>query len=183
MRSGNSEEGSNLGGDMKILATAVLVILTASSAARAPSLDLNSCHDDLDHLRRTVSDASDAAEEANSKLDDLEDCRRNPEFLHPLDDGCQNLQRDYQSAGDDLESNMDDVDAVLWSVQDSCGYQFTVNRMSALEASERRLETSKRHFCTSVKRLASMGMTPDTALQMCKANADEQWCKQCLGLK
>src|SRR5258708_7546864 len=39
-----------------------LEILTAARAAHAPVLELDSCHDDLDRLRRTASDASDSAE-------------------------------------------------------------------------------------------------------------------------
>jgi hypothetical protein len=34
-------------------------ILTANTAAHAPLPNLDSCHDDLDRVRRTASDASD----------------------------------------------------------------------------------------------------------------------------
>ena len=50
-------------------------ILTANTAAHAPLPDLDSCHDDLDLLRSAASDASDAAQDAKSKHDELEDCR------------------------------------------------------------------------------------------------------------
>ena len=75
------------------------------------------------------------------------------------------------------------ADSRLHSVQSSCGYEFTINRMSAVEALKRRLEASKRRFCASLNGLVSLGMPPEKALQMCKANADEQLCKACLGLK
>jgi len=156
-------------------------ILTTSTAAHAPLLELDSCHDDLDGLRRRASDASDAAEEAESKRKEFEDCRTNSDS--ELHDGCSSQHSDYESALSDLESKMDDVDSRLRSVQTSCGYEFTINRLSAVEASQRRLEASKHRLCASIKNFLKLGMTPAIALQMCKANSDEQWCKACLGLK
>jgi hypothetical protein len=165
------------------LAILALGILTLAPAAHAPLLELDSCHDDLDRLRRTASDASDSAEDAKSKSDEFDDCRRDPEFHDLTGGGCRNKRNDYQSALTDLESKMDDLDSRLRSVQSSCGYEFTINRMSDMEASQRRLEAAKRRLCVSLKNLISLGMTPNAALQMCKANADEQLCKACLGLR
>lgn len=164
------------------LAVAIVValeILTLAPAAHAPLRELDGCHDDLDQLRRTASDASDASEDAESKRGEFEDCRRDPE----LHDGCTSQRSDYESARSDLESKMDDLDSGLRSVQTSCGYEFTINRMSAVEASQRRLEAARRRLCTSIRRLISLGMTPINALRMCRANTDEQLCKACLGLK
>jgi len=174
---------------LSILAWIVVAIgiLTTTTAAHAPLLQLDSCHDDLDGLRRRASDASDAAEEAESKRNDFVDCETNSE----LHEGCSSQHSDYESALSDLESKMDDVDSRLRSVQTSCRYEFTINRLSAveasqhqLEASQRRLEASKHRLCTSIKNLLRLGMTPAIALQMCKANTnDEHGCKACLGLK
>ncbi len=151
-------------------------ILTTATVAHAPVLELDSCHDDLDQLRRIASDASDAAEDAQSKFNDFDDCRRDPDLHDLLGDGCRSRRSEYESALSDLESKMDDLDSRLHSVQSSCEYEFTLNRMSSLEAAQRRL-------CTSYKRFIASGMTPDNVLQMCKANMDGQWCKACLGLK
>ena len=52
-----------------------------------------------------------------------------------------------------------------------------------LGASKRRLEASKRRLCTSIEKLLILGMTSENALRMCKANADEETCKACLGVK
>ena len=158
-------------------------ILTTSTAAHAPSLDLDACHDDLDRLRRTAADASDAANDAKSKFDDFEDCRRDPGVHDLMGDGCRSRRNDYESALSDLESKMDDLDSRVGSVQTSCEYEFTINRMSAVEASQRHLEAAKRRLCASIKKLIVLGMPPANALQMCKANSDEQFCKACLGLK
>jgi chromosome segregation ATPase len=163
---------------------AALGILTvAATVARAPVLQLDSCEDDLDHLRRTASDASAAAGDARSKLDDLDDCRDDPELHDLLHSGCGSQRSDYESALSDLESNMDDLDSRLHSVQDSCGYQFTINRMSSLEAIQHRQEAAQRRLCTSLKRLTGLGVSLGRVLQMCTANSDERWCKACLGLK
>jgi hypothetical protein len=88
-----------------------------------------------------------------------------------------------QSALSDLESKMDDLDSRLHSVQSSCGYEFSINRMSSLEAAQHRQEAARRRLCASYKGFIGLGMTPDNVLQMCKANMDVQWCKVCLGLK
>jgi len=160
-----------------------VAILTAAPAARAPLLELDSCHDDLDRLRRIAADASDAAEDAHSKSEDFEDCRRDPEIHDLLGDGCRSRRSDYESALSNLESEMDHLDSRLRSVESSCGYEFTINRMSAVEASQSRLESAKRRLCASINKLISLGMTPNNALQMCKSSADEQWCKACLALK
>jgi hypothetical protein len=163
-----------------ILAWIVIAIgiLTANTASHAPFPDLDSCHDDLDRLRRTASDASDGAEDAESKRREFEDCRDSE-----LHEGCRSQRSDYDAALSDLASKMDDLDSRIRSVQTSCGYEFTINRMSAVEASQRQLEAAKRRLCTSIKRLISLGVTPSAALQMCKTNTDEQTCKACLGLK
>jgi hypothetical protein len=151
--------------------------LTTAVVAHAPLPDLDSCHDELDGLRRTASDASDAAENAHSKLTDFDDCKRNPELHDLVGDGCSGRRSDFQSAQSDLESKMDDLDSRLHSVQDSCEYEFTLNKMSSLEVAQRRL-------CTSYRKFEALGLTPENVLQMCKAkSSDEGWCKACLGLK
>jgi hypothetical protein len=76
----------------------------------------------------------------------VDDCRRDPELHDLLGDGCRSRRSVYQSALSDLESKMDDLDSRLDSVQSSCGYEFTLNRMSSLEAAQHRLCTSYRRF-------------------------------------
>jgi chromosome segregation ATPase len=175
-----------LGGSNPGRSSQAAQLIAAVAGAHAASLELDGCHDDLDRVRRTASDASDAAEEAETKRGDLEDCDRDSE----LHNGCRSQRSDYEVALSDLESKMDDLDSRLRSVQTSCGYEFSINRMSAgeasqrqLEASRRRLEDSRRRLCTSLRDLVGLGITPSNALQRCKASADEQWCKACLGLK
>lgn len=158
-------------------------ILITAPIARAPTLDLDSCHDDLDRLRRAASDASDQAENADSKRTDFQNCKRDPDVYDLLGDGCRRRSGDYQSALDDLESKMDDLDTRLRSVQSSCGYEFSINRMSSLEAAQRRQEAAQRRLCVSFRGFLGLGMSPNSVLQMCEKNMDAQWCKACLGLK
>src|SRR5713101_4931568 len=160
-----------------------LGIFSVAPTAHAPTLDLDSCHDDLDRLRRAASDASDAAEDAESKRKDFEDCKRDPDIYDLMGDGCHGRRSDYQSALSDLESKMDDLDSRLQSVQSSCGYEFSVNRLSSLEAAQRHQQAAQRRLCVSFQGFLGLGMPPESVLQMCEKNMDVQWCKACLGLK
>lgn len=162
---------------------AALGILTNTPSAHAPLLDLDSCHDDLDRVRRQASEASEGAEEAKSKSEEFEDCKRDPDVHDLMGDGCSSKRSDYETALSDLESKLDDLDSRLRSVQTSCGYQFTINRISDVDAAKRHLEALNRRFCDSVREFIRLGMTPDNALKLCKANADERACKACLGVK
>jgi hypothetical protein len=160
-----------------------LGLLAAAPPANAPRLDLDSCQDDLDRVRRAASDGSDAAEDAKRKHDEFESCTGDTQFHDRMGDGCRHRKSDYQAALVELESEMDTLDGRLRSVQDDCGYDFTFNRMSALEASQHRLESSRRRLCTSLKQLVALGVSPNNVFQNCKTNMDEQFCKACLGLK
>ena len=160
-----------------LCALALGVLLTASSLAFGQqSLDLDSCQDDLETLGKRASDASEAAESAKDKLNDLSECRENPDLYDLLRDGCQSLRSDYESAIGDLADSMDDVDTSLRSVQSSCGYEFTLNTIKPTEAAQRRL-------CNSYRKLVSLGISSQAVLQECKSHMTELWCKTCLDLK
>jgi hypothetical protein len=155
----------------------------APTVAQTPIISLDSCHDDLEQLHKVSLEASEAAEDAKSKRDDLDDCRRNPETFDLMHDNCRSADSDYQSALSGLEGKMDDVDTRLRSIQDSCDYPFTINRLTSMEAAQRRLEASQRRLCTSYHHLTELGLPRNAVLQMCRAQTDEKWCRQCLGLK
>lgn len=175
---------------------AAAILLTTSNAGQISALDWDSCHDELDRARRLSSDASDAAEEAHSKrgeveskLNDLKECRSYPDMYDLMRDGCRSKRADYESAlkdygsaVDDFESKMEDLDSRLHSVQSECSYEFRLNRMSALEASNQRREAANRRLCTSYKNLMPM-LTLLNVLESCKKNITEQWCKTCLGIR
>lgn len=163
-------------------ATLCTVLITAI-VAQTPAISLDSCHDDLDQLRKKASEASETADDAKSKREDLDDCRRDPEIYDLMHDNCRSVALDYESAVNDLEDKMDDVDSRLRSVQDSCGYQFTINKLNSYEAAQGRLEASKRRLCASYHHLIDLGVPRDSALQACKAHGDEQWCRLCLSSK
>lgn len=171
---------------------ACVVLLSGTSPnrettpANAPAANeplWSSCQDALDSLRDASSSASDAAKDVKSKRDDFDECQRYPETYDLRGDGCRSLHSDYESAVGDYESKMDDVDSRLEDVQSSCAHAFTINRMSPLEASQRRLDGARQRLCTSYRNfLPSLGA--QAVLQMCKAQAgaEEGWCKSCLGI-
>lgn len=159
------------------------ITVSSTTLAQTSVTSLDSCQDDLDHLRRVAADAAEAADDAKSKQEEFEDCKRDPDTFDLMGDHCRNQASDYQSALNDLEGKMDDVDSKLRSVQDSCDYQFTINSLSALEASQRRLDASKRRLCISYHKFLTMGMSAESVLKMCKAQTDERWCAQCLTSK
>lgn len=158
-------------------------VLMTATAAQSPATNLDRCHDELDHLHKAASEASQAADDAKSKRDDLDDCKQDPEIHDLMHDNCRSMGDDYRSALGDLEGKMDDVDSQLRSVQDSCDYSFTINRLTSLEAAQRRLEASKRRLCASYHHMVDSGMPLEIALRLCKADSDDHWCRQCLGLR
>jgi hypothetical protein len=89
-------------------------------------------------VKSAAEDASEAARQAESDRDDLEECQQDPIHDH-RGDSCRTLRSDYDSAVDNLEGQMDDLDSKIDDVQISCHYPFSVNRLSPIQASERRL--------------------------------------------
>lgn len=82
--------------------------------------DWSSCASDLDSLRSKSSYASDSAEQLDSSEDELQNCRINPEIFDLLEDGCSRQINDYNTALQDLESNLDDVSRAIKFVAASC---------------------------------------------------------------
>jgi hypothetical protein len=158
------------------LAPPIVFILLIAGTALAQSMALGSCEDDLARLKKRASDASDAAQTAKSRLDDLDECQRYPETYDTFHNGCRNRRSDYESAVNELQSNLDDVDTSLRSVQDSCGYDFTLGKMTSAQAAQRSL-------CRSYKRLISLGIGTSNVFAQCKPQMGDEWCKACLGLK
>ena len=157
---------------LRIVLLATLLLGTCG-AASAPEIDWGDCQDELDQMHTDASDASEAADDVKSKLEELEDCRRDPDTFDLMQDGCRSLRSDYESAVDDFQSKMDDVDSRVHSVQSSCNYEFTVNRLSASDAAQRRL-------CASYKKFLTLGLTPTDVIQRCKQHMTEEWCRSCL---
>jgi hypothetical protein len=178
-----------------LIAVACLAVLPARTTASGlgfspaalqaplalPNPDWDSCHDDLDRTRRAASEASDAAEELKSKSEDFEQCKRDPESYDRRGDGCRSHRSDYESAVDDLRSKMEDLDRRLRDVQSSCGFEFTINRMSPLKASKQHLDAANQRLCASYRSFMSSGLTSQDVLKMCTSQKDEEWCKSCLG--
>ena len=164
----------------RMLGLVVLVLLSASAFGQRAFIDLDSCHDDLDEAHRAASDASNAAEDAHSKAEEFDDCKSNPDVFDLMHDGCQSQRSDYESAIRELDSDLDDLDSRLDGVQTTCGYQFSINRISSGDAAQRHLDAAQQRLCSSYKSFLTM-LTLQNVNQMCKAQQGEEWCKSCLG--
>jgi hypothetical protein len=123
----------------------LLVLFMHSFPFCAYGEDWRDCADELDRLRRAARHASEAAEEAASakeevenKKDELQNCLNWPDTFDLMDDNCQNLRWDYDSALSDyryklsnLESELSTVESRIRSVQWSCGYEFSLGAYAA----------------------------------------------------
>lgn len=152
--------------------------------------DWSSCADDLDRLRRASRDASDAAESAESarqefedKKEELENCINYPDIYDLMQDQCQSLRWDYESAKSDyesalsnLESELSTVESRVRSVEWSCGVSFS--RSSGVMQPK----PKKQGNCSVYQRF--LGKLPiETILDYCKKNMSESECKKSLGIK
>src|SRR5579863_1767787 len=108
----------------------VLILAVTFIPSYVVASNFGSCRDDLDRLRKVAADASEAADHAQSKMEDYDDCRSDPQAHDLMSDGCRSQRSDYESAVSDLESKMDDLDSRLRDVQSSCGYDFSLNKLS-----------------------------------------------------
>lgn len=172
---------------MKTAVFACLALgLLAMSAPISSSLEgreINAgsgCQNELESASKAAVDASDAAREASSSRDDFENCQRDPEDYDSRKDGCRGLRSDSESDAGTLESKMDDFDGHVREIQDSCGYAFTINKLSSMEASERKLADANQRLCASYRSLAPLVGAANVA-NTCKQAKDEQWCNSCLG--
>jgi len=160
------------------------------SAAPAISDDWSSCADDLDRLRRASRDASEAAERAESakqefedKRDELQNCINYPDIYDLMQDQCQSLRWDYESAKSDYESALSDLESELStvesrirSVESSCGVSFS--RASGATQSK-----PKKQLNCSVFRSFIGKLPQNTILDYCKKYMSESECKKCLEIK
>jgi hypothetical protein len=162
-----------------ILLVGAMTLIPVHVPVQASASDFESCQDDLDRMRKLAADAADAAGDAHSKMEDYDDCKRDPEGHDLSGDGCRSRQSDYESAVSDLGSKMDDLDSRLRDVQGSCDYDFSLNRLSSAEAAARHLDAANQRLCLSFKHLTSL-LSRQNALQMCQAQQSADWCEACL---
>jgi hypothetical protein len=106
---------------------------------------------------------------------------RDPESYDVRRDGCRSQKSDVESAANALQSEMDDVDSRVRDVQDSCGYDFTINRMSPLQASENHVRSAEMRLCRSYRNLAAQ-LGAANILKLCEQRSDHAWCATCLGV-
>jgi hypothetical protein len=129
----------------------LLMVLGSAGLIRAQSVstDWDRCHRELKNTEESTSDASRAAADASSKLEDYESCRSDPATYDLMHDGCRTRRLDFESAIGDVQGKMENLDSLLRTVQSSCDYQFTINRMSAVDAAKIHADAAEQRLCVS----------------------------------
>lgn len=113
--------------ERKIMKIVVLFfILVFSPFFFIYSIDLGTCADDLDNLKKASSEAADAADEAEDAKEEFENCKNFPDTYDLLEDGCKNLANEYKDKINDLKNALDDVKRRIRSVNYSCGVDFSM---------------------------------------------------------
>ncbi len=162
----------------------LVVILVLGSVgvirAQSASTDWDRCHRELKNTEESTSDASRAAADVSSKLEDYESCRNDPATYDLMHDGCHSRRSDFESAIGDMQSKMENLDNQLLTVQSSCDYQFTINRMSVVDAAKKHADAAEQRLCVSYRNLASQ-LSTQVVNQMCTTHQSAEWCKVCLG--
>ena len=160
-----------------------VLFFTFLSAASGLADDWSSCADDLDRLRRAARDASEAAERAESarqefedKKDDLENCVNYPDIYDLMQDQCQSIRWDYESALSNLESELSSVESRIRSVEWSCGVSFS--RAFRSTQSKPKVQGDCSAFRSFIGKLPQ-----NTILAYCKKYMSESECKKCLKIK
>lgn len=149
------------------------VVLIWPSLALAE--DWSSCESDLNSLQMAASSASDAASQADSNADDLEDCQTFPDTYDLYDDDCQTVQGEYDDAVSDLEGELETVNMHIRSVALSCG---TVAATIVVPSTQ----GSGDALCNLYRRYA--GRLPgDTLMKQCLQSKSQRECNACLDSK
>ena len=174
-----------------VISILLICFFQISSAGFCSGDDWSSCADDLDRLRRASRDASEAVERAESarqefedKREELQNCINYPDIYDLMQDQCQSLRWDYESAKSDyesalynLQSELSAVESRIRSVEWSCGVSFSRTTGGATQ-----LKPKKEGDCSVFRSL--IGKLPiNTILDYCKKYMSESECKKCLEIK
>lgn len=145
--------------------------------------DWSDCASSLTKLHGAARDASGYAEglenskrEAEEEKKKLDNCRRYPEMYDLFSDGCEtargrstNAQNSYKSALSQFAFQLEEVRSHTKKVESSC----------ADSDGTRRLDP--RTLCTLLKQMRKEYSDAEI-LEACKTQAEEVFCRSCLGL-
>jgi len=152
----------------------IMAVLILSAHPSPPIQDWSSCEYDLDRVRRAARDASYTAADVHSKASELEHCINDPEAYDLLGTACRSYRWEYESAKDQLWSELDTLNSRLRSVQYSCNFQFALGPTTP--------GTPIDPVCEQLKRYKGR-LSDVQLLAVCKAQRSEEYCKKCLGIK
>lgn len=145
----------------------------------ANSQDWYNCARDLKNMKQEAEDGRDYAEEAESKKDEmeskkseLEDCRDDPQAYDLYGDGCQSLYYEYQSAKQEYDSVVSNVQS---SVSSLSGY---------MASAEKQCKDSSSWLSICQNLISLKGKyEPAKLYSACKTMMNDAMCKACLGTK
>lgn len=158
-----------------VLVVALSGLATISSVSAA---NWDSCADDLDRLRRAARDATDKANDVNTKADEFENCKNYPDMYDLMRDRCRSKASDYQSALSDLESELGTINSRIRSVQASC--DFNLESTSSQRYSRSQPPSSGNRTCDLYR--SYVGKLPmKMLLESCAKTISEAECGKCLG--
>jgi len=152
----------------------VIGIILALGGGATYAADWDSCADDLDRLRRTARDAADIAEQAKSKASELENCRSYPSSYDLMRDRCRSYAADLEGEASRLQSELDDLDRRIRSVNGSCGV-----RLGSVQGPRPSRPATGNTQC-DVYRSYKGRLSEATLLQACIKGLSEAECKKCL---
>jgi hypothetical protein len=156
------------------VAAALVGCLSVAQAA-----DWSTCADELDRIRRSARDASDIANNVNSKAEEFQNCRRYPDMYDLMRDRCQSKGWDYQNALSSLKSELDTLDRRIRSASSSCGYNLA-SIEPGLAAPPRPAPANRNESLCEVYRPYRDRLPIANLLELCRKQMSEAECRKCL---
>lgn len=162
---------------MKLYQFSVLLAL-CGTLTNAGALDLSSCEDNLNRLKRASSSAADAASEANAKVESADRCKSDRSSYEYRHDQCRDASSDARNALRDLKSALDDVDSKVKRVSADCGYEVNGRTYGGVSSKQ----TTGDAHCDGYREY--LGKLPyQTLMTTCSQYMPTDQCKKCFEFK
>ncbi|MNK04554.1 hypothetical protein D3C87_224230 [compost metagenome] len=156
----------------------ITMLALCGPLTNAAALDLSSCQDNLDRLKRASSSAADAASEANAKVETADRCKSDRSSYEYRYDQCRGKSSDARNALSDLKSALDDVDSKVKRVSADCGYEVNGRPYGGISSKQ----TTGDSHCDGYREY--LGRLPyQTLMATCSQYMAADQCKKCLEFK
>jgi hypothetical protein len=145
----------------------------------AQAADWSTCANELDRIRRSARDASDIANDVNSKAEEFQNCRRYPDMYDFMRDKCQSKGWDYQNALSSLKSELDTLDRRIRSASSSCGYSLS-SIEQGVAGPARAAPGNRNEGLCEVYRPYRDKLPLANLLELCRKQMSDAECRKCL---